>query len=127
MADIKESAMSTASDCKWVRALDANGNSIRISKEDLASVVGELVKPLIFNTEIKNNVNVDEIFDTGFYYLYQNITGANNYSFLIVFKHYDGYTTVCTQINVANDNSFIKIRTYKGNLWTAWKNISTTA
>lgn len=43
MADIKESAMSTASDCKWVRALDANGNSIRISKEDLASVVGELI------------------------------------------------------------------------------------
>lgn len=43
MADVKESAMSTASDCKWVRALDANGNSIRISKEDLASVVGELL------------------------------------------------------------------------------------
>lgn len=43
MADIKESAMSTASDCKWVRALDANGNSIRISKEDLASVVGGLI------------------------------------------------------------------------------------
>lgn len=40
MADVKESAMTQQSDCKWVRALDANGNSIRISKEDLAQVVG---------------------------------------------------------------------------------------
>ena len=43
MADVKESAMSTASDCKWVRALDANGNSIRISKEDHARAVGGLL------------------------------------------------------------------------------------
>lgn len=43
MADVKESALTQQSDCKWVRALDANGNSIRISKEDLASVVGGLL------------------------------------------------------------------------------------
>ena len=43
MADLKESAMTQQSDCKWVRALDANGNSIRISKEDLAAVVGGLL------------------------------------------------------------------------------------
>lgn len=43
MADVKESAMTQKSDCEWVRALDANGNSIRISKQDLASVVGELL------------------------------------------------------------------------------------
>lgn len=43
MADIKENEMSTASDCAYVRALDSNGNSIRISKSDLASVVGGLI------------------------------------------------------------------------------------
>lgn len=43
MADVKESALTQKSDCKWVRALDANGNSIRISKEDLAAVVGGLI------------------------------------------------------------------------------------
>lgn len=43
MADMKESALTQQSDCKWVRALDSNGNSILISKEDLASVVGELI------------------------------------------------------------------------------------
>lgn len=40
MADKQESALTQQSDCKWVRALDANGNSIRISKEDLAAVSG---------------------------------------------------------------------------------------
>lgn len=44
MADKQESALTQQSDCKWVRALDANGNSIRISKEDLAAVVGELLQ-----------------------------------------------------------------------------------
>ena len=43
MADLRESALTQQSDCKWVRALDANGNSIRISKEDLAEVLGGLI------------------------------------------------------------------------------------
>ena len=43
MGDLKESALTQKNDCKWVRALDENGNSIRISKEDLAAVVGELI------------------------------------------------------------------------------------
>lgn len=43
MGDLKESALTQKNDCKWVRALDENGNSIRISKEDLAAVVGGLL------------------------------------------------------------------------------------
>lgn len=43
MATIKEEVMAVKDDCQYVRALDANGNSIRISKEDLAKVLGELI------------------------------------------------------------------------------------
>ena len=57
MADKQESALTQQSDCKWVRALDANGNSIRISKEDLAAVVGELINPLIFRKAISTSEN----------------------------------------------------------------------
>lgn len=89
--------------------------------------MGGLVKPSIFNTEIRSNVNVDDIINTGFYYLYTGITGADNFSFLIVFMQYDGYTRVCTQINVGNNNQYVKIRTYGGTNWSNWKNISTTA
>lgn len=40
MADQFENQLPQKSDVKWVRALDASGNPILISKEDLASVVG---------------------------------------------------------------------------------------
>lgn len=43
MADQFENQLPQKSDAKWVRALDASGNPILISKEDLASVVGELI------------------------------------------------------------------------------------
>lgn len=44
MADQFENQLPQKSDAKWVRALDASGNPILISKEDLASVVGGLLK-----------------------------------------------------------------------------------
>jgi GT2 family glycosyltransferase len=40
MADQFENQLPQNSDAKWVRALDASGNPILISKEDLASVGG---------------------------------------------------------------------------------------
>ena len=43
MADKKLNAVSTASDGAYVYAEDANGNQIKISKADLASVVAELI------------------------------------------------------------------------------------
>lgn len=44
MADQFENQLPQNSDAKWVRALDASGNPILISKEDLASVVGGLLE-----------------------------------------------------------------------------------
>ena len=44
MADQFENQLPQKSDAKWVRALDASGNPILISKEDLASVVGGLLE-----------------------------------------------------------------------------------
>ena len=61
MADVKESALTQKSDCKWVRALDANGNSIRISKEDLASVVGGLFSSgKMWSFPSKDNTTLDD-------------------------------------------------------------------
>ena len=57
MADKQESALTQQSDCKWVRALDSNGNSILISKEDLAAVVGGL---LPVSTQAKNGLLAKE-------------------------------------------------------------------
>ena len=83
MAGKQESALTQQSDCKWVRALDANGNSIRISKVDLAAVVGELIGPAtqtkngLLTSGLRNCINyplrnsgseADKIYElTGFY------------------------------------------------------------
>lgn len=69
MADVKESALTQQSDCKWVRALDSNGNSIKISKEDLASVVGGLLPG--YPTNISHRAIRDCVF-------YLKITGFLN-------------------------------------------------
>lgn len=69
MADVKESALTQQSDCKWVRALDSNGNSIKISKEDLASVVGGLLPG--YPTNISHRAISDGVF-------YLKITGFLN-------------------------------------------------
>ena len=73
MADLKESAMTQQSDCKWVRALDANGNSIRISKEDLASVVGELLNPLKIKGILNSTTDLNQLIETGIYYWYVEV------------------------------------------------------
>lgn len=39
--DKQENGLIVANDCEWIRGLDANGNSIRINKTDLASIFKE--------------------------------------------------------------------------------------
>lgn len=43
MADKKENELTSANNFEWVRALDSKGNSIRISKSDLVSVLEGLM------------------------------------------------------------------------------------
>lgn len=43
MADKKESDINPASDFSYVRALDANGNSIKIHKDDLTTVISAAI------------------------------------------------------------------------------------
>lgn len=58
MASIKEEVMTVKDDCQYVRALDANGNSIRISKEDLAKVSGRTYR---YRQDIKGNWRISEL------------------------------------------------------------------
>ena len=91
MSDVKESALTQQSDCKWVRALDANGNSIRISKEDLASVVGGLLSSLkLYPFMFRGDCNdFNDATDNGYYQVSSSSTpslpkGAYGYGTLVV-------------------------------------------
>lgn len=69
MADKKENELTSANNFEWVRALDSNGNSIRISKSDLVSVLEGLIG--IATTDKNGLLSAN---DKAF--LYQKINGA---------------------------------------------------
>ena len=122
MSDVKESALTQQSDCKWVRALDANGNSIRISKEDLASVVGELARNLIFGKfGMKSNVNANDLIETGSYYLTTGITNARTWTFFEVIRISNSNVI---QKELTADGLNYRIRTCFEGVWKEWKEIT---
>ena len=67
-----------------------------------------------------NDVNVDDIKTPGGYYLGTGITGANEYSYLIVFK----VSYNLTQINYTNGINMLRIRNYHNGEWTNWVSIA---
>lgn len=69
---------------------------------------------------ILNDVNVDDIKTPGQYYLTTGITGANDYSYLIVFK----VSYNLTQINYSTGINLLKMRNYHNGEWMNWASIA---
>lgn len=124
MADQFENQLPQKSDAKWVRALDASGNPILISKEDLASVVGGLLYnsgeyPFQNRTFLSDFNNAQ---DSGIYLLgnvgsYKNSPGFN-YGLMVVFTSY-----YILQMCIDSSATTIKVRVYIDKNWSNWKSI----
>ena len=125
MADQFENQLPQKNDAKWVRALDASGNPILISKEDLASVVGELLydtgdypfQARTFSSDFNNAQ------DSGMYILadvksYKNSPGFS-YGLMVVFASY-----YILQMCIDSFATNIKVRINIDGNWSAWKSIS---
>lgn len=97
MADKQESALTQQSDCKWVRALDANGNSIRISKEDLAAVVGGLIGTA---TSLKDGLMSSNLYT--YVSSYQPPSQVNKFTHLFTLTL---YSHVCFYLKLGNVTS----------------------
>lgn len=133
MADKQESALTQQSDCKWVRALDANGNSIRISKEDLAAVVGELLgNPLSEKGSVFNGDDLNNYTQSGIYGVnavggtITNMPSSTLIGELIVFKSSrnsasGGYPIVQIYVTYTVESMFIRCQ-WAGN-WNSWRRI----
>lgn len=126
MATIKEEAMTVKDDCQYVRALDANGNSIRISKEDLAKVLGELMQtnkilPFMMQGVIKDANQAEQ---SGYYQIYEptsNFPDGIYYGVLLNFNANGYYLQVCCgSVNNSNNTAYIRLRDEKGN-WRNWR------
>ena len=124
MADQFENQLPQKSDAKWVRALDASGNPILISKEDLASVVGGLLYnsgeyPFQNRTFLSDFNNAQ---DSGIYLLgnvgsYKNSPGFN-YGLMVVFASY-----YILQMCIDSSATTIKVRVCIDKNWLNWKSI----
>lgn len=124
MADQFENQLPQKSDAKWVRALDASGNPILISKEDLASVVGGLLYnsgeyPFQNRTFLSDFNNAQ---DSGIYLLgnvgsYKNSPGFN-YGLMVVFASY-----YILQMCIDSSATTIKVRVCIDKNWSNWKSI----
>ena len=93
--DKAESSLTAVSDIAYIRGIDSSGNSVRISKADLASVLGALV--------IKDNaglvVSTDEGFDAARTTLITSFVGyngtyfaRNTFGIVVILKAINGYT-----------------------------------
>lgn len=67
-----------------------------------------------------NDVNVDDIKTLGGYYLGTGITGAREYSYLIVCK----VSYNLTQISYSNSINSLKMRNYHNGEWKDWVSIA---
>ena len=124
--DRQESQLPDNNDCEWVRALDNNGNSIKVSKSDL-------LKDMF---QEKGNVtsDLDNYKTSGIYGINAadyNV-GVITYGMLIVFSGLKiatgggGYPIVQIVINAYHPAVVMKIRIYWINTWSTWKTISLT-
>lgn len=143
MADQFENQLPQKSDAKWVRALDASGNPILISKEDLASVVGGLIGPAsvlkdgllshilyqnLFSSKTDSTEDMDFI-GTGYYAIHSDYNIPKNNKSGIKYGSFISFGTPVggnaaggnaqIQIAIGNDGTR-RIRNRWLNNWTEW-------
>ena len=131
--DKAEKDLDLASDCEWVRALDANGKSIRIAKADLVELIranmpvatsdinGLMSKTGFFHRRI--NSRSLAVLESGIYPLSEGTNNTPetgiNYGLLLVFEEI-GYYKV--YIALSHDLGIAKMKTGDSD----WKQISFT-
>ena len=130
MATIKEEVMTVKDDCQYVRALDANGNSIRISKEDLAKVLGELLH--IDDTLIRYDASwvydMNDMTEPGYYSVNKDETNGKNYPTdvkyggLVVFAVRNGHWLLQICFSVYG-LVYTRTRTENEMGWSEWKKL----
>lgn len=118
--------MTVKDDCQYVRALDANGNSIRISKEDLAKVLGELIThPFAYRKAVDISIDANDITNTGFYavYCWEEDIASKHYPIqlghLIVFR--DGQGGSISQIAISSEGYAYTRMKWGDRSWSDWR------
>ena len=118
MADIKENEMQKIIEPRYLRGVDAEGNSVLVN-------FAELRKLMFYNYRILDNVDANNLTEPGTYYLRTNITNADEWSLMTVFSF--GWNTGVRQETVNIGGYGLKYRVMSSDgQWTEWRNIPIT-
>ena len=125
--DRAESSLTAVSDVAYLRGVDSSGNSVRISKADLASVLG-----VMQNKNIPQEKDLNDIKNVGFYLIqvidgaYTNKpVGARDYGVLVVFAAGNYIIQVWIEDGIYS-KMYIRGNWY-GGPWYGWREIALTA
>ena len=126
--DVYEDQLAIKSDAPFIRGLDAAGNPIRISKADLATVVGGLIThPFAYRKVVNISIDANNITSTGFYavYCWEEDIASKHYPIqighLIVFQDSQGGSV--SQIAISSEgNAYTRMRWGVGR-WSDWKSL----
>jgi hypothetical protein len=123
--DKAESALTTVSDVAFVRAVDASGNSVKISKSDLASVLGVPFIKNVTITDMNSSDCMDNIISAFKTSEVSNLpdgmtTGSSVYCLCVCFKN-----SVFTSQSLYVSNSEMYIRfVWGGDHSRPWKKVT---
>lgn len=122
MADKKLSSVSAVSDMNYVYAETSSGETVKISKADLASVVAGLIgfnlsQLFIPRTGLSTNSNLDNVTTVGMYRISGGATNSPvTNGFLLVFFQ----NSTCLQFCVSSTASELYMRIKWTTSWFDW-------
>lgn len=124
MADRKLNEVPVVNDISHLLGVRSNGEIIRISKENMASVLGGLLQnPYSTNKGLlPSGTDLNDVTENGLYRLsggsYINLAG-NNYGILSVLS-YPNFVIYQKYVAALSTGGNTYIRQYYGGVWTEW-------
>ena len=117
--DRAESALTAVSDIAYVRAIDSSGNSVRISKADLASVLGG------FRFIDGTITDPNSVSESGWGYTTSPSSGLLLTFFITEDRRTQYYHTYAYQVFFRESFSInVKCRMKREETWSEWKDFS---
>jgi len=127
--DKAENALTVVSDLAYIRGIDASGNSVQISKANLASVLGVLVNNQMNSGQaFATDYDANQCTSTGYYPIgtsgsvpYEDIHLPSGSNVIIVTLSFIAYYIL--QIGVEQQGKLFWREKTDRTSWTAWKEL----
>ena len=115
MADLKENQMTQSTSPTYIRGVDSAGNSCLVPIDNLRSLIFR-------NGHIMDNVDANELLDTGIYYLRTGIQNAVDWCLLEVLNFGWNTSVIQYRTDLGGWTHYIRVRE-GDNEWQDWRKL----